>query len=332
MGRSAEETEAFYETLQQTIQRFRQQHFFNLGDFNAKIGHRRDGETFLGLYSRGYRNANGIHLRDFCADNDVFLSNTAFYKKRERNITTWQGIRGRDPVFNQIDNIILPLRFEPLLFNSQSWSGTLVDSVHRLMTTHLQLPNVYKILMHISGTQPSALKFDTALLRDPDILDLYQQTITKEIVASAPIDLLDWPSVLTRIKDIANTIIRTKVAIAQRPDHNEDIAELSREQKRLRILLTSSNDPVDLLLYRSRRRALLRTIRQKCKESGRLRITQHIKDLEKQKYTERLYQIVRRLMPRKRSTIYIRDQDERVIGNSRETAQVITDFSVSPVP
>ena len=120
MGRSAEETEAFYETLQQTIQRFRQQLFFILGDFNAKIGQRREGETFLGLYSRGYRNANGIRLRDFCADNDLYLSNTAFYKKRARNITTWQGIRGFDPVFNQIDYIILPLRFKPMLSSSQS--------------------------------------------------------------------------------------------------------------------------------------------------------------------------------------------------------------------
>nr|CCA27271.1 endonucleasereverse transcriptase putative [Albugo laibachii Nc14] len=326
MGRSAEETEAFYDTLQQTIQRFRQQLFFILGDFNAKIGQRREGETFLGLYSRGYRNANGIRLRDFCADNDLFLSNTAFYKKRARNITTWQGIRGRDPVLNQINYIILRLRFKPLLSISQSWSGTLVDSDHRLTTTHLQLPNVYEILMRISCTQPSALKYDTALLRDPNILDLYEQFITKIIVASALTDLLGWPSVLNRIKAIANTIIRPKLATAQGPDHNEGIAELSREQKRLRVLLTSSKDPVDLLLYRSRRQALLRTIRQKCKDAGRVRVTQHIMDLDKHKYTERMYQIVRRLMPRKWFTIYIRDQDGRVIGNSRETAQVITYF------
>ena len=81
MGRSAEETEAFYDTLQQTIQRFRQQLFFILGDFNAKIGQKREGATFLRLYSRRYKNSNGFSLRDFCADNDLFLSNTAFYKK-----------------------------------------------------------------------------------------------------------------------------------------------------------------------------------------------------------------------------------------------------------
>lgn len=186
MGRSAEESGAFYDTLQQTIQRFRHQLFFILGDFNAKIGQRCEGETLLGLYSRGYRNGNGIRLRDFCAENDLFLSKTALYKKRARNITTWQGISGRGPILNQIDYIILPLRFKLLLPNSQSWSGTLVDSDHRLITTHLQLPNVYKIHKNISRMQPSALTFDTALLRDLGILNLYQQSIAKVLVAPAP--------------------------------------------------------------------------------------------------------------------------------------------------
>ncbi|CCI10473.1 unnamed protein product [Albugo candida] len=116
MRRYAEEFDAFYDTLQQTTQRYRHQLFFILREFNAKIGQRCEGETFLGLYSRGYRNDNGIRFRDFCAENDFFLSNTAFYKKRARNITTWQGISGRGPIFNQIDYIILPLRFKAASF------------------------------------------------------------------------------------------------------------------------------------------------------------------------------------------------------------------------
>ena len=112
----------------------------------------------------------------------------------------------------------------------------------------------------------------------------------------------------------------------QRHGHNDQIAELFHAQKRLCLLLTSSNDPVHLLLSRSRRQVWLRTIRQKCKEAGRLRVIQHIMDLEMHKYTERMYQIVRRLTPPKQSTLFIRDPNGRFIGNSRETAQFITDF------
>ena len=111
MRRSAEDSEAFNETHQQPIQSFRHQLLFMLGDFNAKIGQEREGETFMGLYSRSYRNANGIRLRDFCADNDLFLSDKDFYKKRARNVKSWQGFRGRDQAFDQIDYSTLYSRY-----------------------------------------------------------------------------------------------------------------------------------------------------------------------------------------------------------------------------
>lgn len=47
MERSTEESNAFYDTLQQTGQRFHHQLFFILGDFNAKIEQRCEGDTFL---------------------------------------------------------------------------------------------------------------------------------------------------------------------------------------------------------------------------------------------------------------------------------------------
>nr|CCA17756.1 AlNc14C40G3401 [Albugo laibachii Nc14] len=115
--------------------------------------------------------------------------------------------------------------------------------------------------MSISRTQPTALAFNATLHRDPDILDLYQQAITNALVSPTPDVELDWPSILNRIKDIGNTIIRPTYPNAQRHDHNDEIAQLSHVQNCLRLLLTSSNDPVDLLLYRSRRQVFLRTIR-----------------------------------------------------------------------
>lgn len=85
--------------------------------------------------------------------------------------------------------------------------------------------------MNIFCTQLSALTFDTALLRDSDILDLYQRSITKALVASAPAYSFEWPSILNRIKVIANTIIRSRSDTTQRPHHNDEITELSCAQK-----------------------------------------------------------------------------------------------------
>lgn len=119
--------------------------------------------------------------------------------------------------------------------------------------------------MIISSTELSTFTFDTALLRDLDILCLCQQSITKAFIALAPAEKIDLSSVLNHIKIIANTIIRTKIPAAQSPERNDDIAELSHAQNRL----------VDVLLYRSRLQALLWTIRQTCKAFYRNHVAQH---------------------------------------------------------
>lgn len=62
-GRSTEESEACYDTLQQTIQRLPTSFLFISRDFNAKIGQRREGDAFLILCSQEYRNECGIRLR-----------------------------------------------------------------------------------------------------------------------------------------------------------------------------------------------------------------------------------------------------------------------------
>ena len=80
-----------------------------LGDFNAKIGQRRNNESFLGQWGRGRQNRNGYILASFCDANDFFITNTAF-RKRARNITTWK-LRLKDHcIFNQIDYIICSQR------------------------------------------------------------------------------------------------------------------------------------------------------------------------------------------------------------------------------
>ena len=75
-----------------------------LGDFNAKIGQRRNNESFLGQWGRGRRNRNGHILASFCDANDLVITNTAF-RKRARNITTWT-LRHKDHcIFNRLHHL-----------------------------------------------------------------------------------------------------------------------------------------------------------------------------------------------------------------------------------
>ncbi|RMX62413.1 hypothetical protein DD238_008359 [Peronospora effusa] len=109
-----------------------------LGDFNAKIGQRREHESFLGQWVRGRRNRNSHILASFCDANESFITNTAF-RKRARNITTWTLRLKNHCIFNQIDYIICSQRTKKLFCNAQSWGGILTPSDHKLVTLDFDL-------------------------------------------------------------------------------------------------------------------------------------------------------------------------------------------------
>ncbi|RQM12659.1 hypothetical protein DD237_007718 [Peronospora effusa] len=109
-----------------------------LGDFNAKIGHCREHESFLGQWGRGRRNRNGHTLASFCDTNDLFISNTAF-RKRARNTTTWTLRLKNHCIFDQIDYIICSQRTKKLCSNAQSWKGILTPSDYKLVTLDFDL-------------------------------------------------------------------------------------------------------------------------------------------------------------------------------------------------
>ncbi|ETL87849.1 hypothetical protein L917_13036, partial [Phytophthora nicotianae] len=104
---------------------------FTTSDFNAKLGNRVTGETFLGVHARGRRNRNGRALAAFWDAFQFFAANTAF-KKRARNKTTWTQRRKEHIVYNQIDYVLCPQNCRRFCQDAQSWGGTLTASDHKL--------------------------------------------------------------------------------------------------------------------------------------------------------------------------------------------------------
>ncbi|RLN98610.1 hypothetical protein BBJ28_00008321 [Nothophytophthora sp. Chile5] len=87
-GRPLTEVDTFYADLRAVMDQFsRRDITFITGDFNAKLGRRVQGETFLGRHARGARNRNGHALADFCDTYHLFATNTDF-QKRAKNKTT----------------------------------------------------------------------------------------------------------------------------------------------------------------------------------------------------------------------------------------------------
>ena len=107
---------------------------FIAGDFNAKIGKDKEGDTYIGRFSKGKRNSNGHTIIELREEKKLFVSNSAF-DHPSRHQTPWIGqIREKSlNFFNQIDYILCQKRNKHLLTNARSCAGTLFTSDHKLV-------------------------------------------------------------------------------------------------------------------------------------------------------------------------------------------------------
>ena len=100
---------------------------FLTGNWNAKVGKRSNSIPVTN--NNGDRNSNAQHLFDFCAINNLFISNTAFQFKAA-DIPTWKNKRvyPKDllttiTVYNQVHYIVCNEKIKHTLINARIFSG-----------------------------------------------------------------------------------------------------------------------------------------------------------------------------------------------------------------
>ncbi|KAL0832887.1 hypothetical protein ABMA28_001036 [Loxostege sticticalis] len=98
-----EEVEVMYEDISRAIHKSKT--YFNvvMGDFNAKLGKRGDGELKVGEFGYGQRNSRGQRLAEFLEKEDLFMMNSFFRKPPQRK-WTWMSPDGSTK--NEIDFIM----------------------------------------------------------------------------------------------------------------------------------------------------------------------------------------------------------------------------------
>ncbi|ETN14215.1 hypothetical protein PPTG_07853 [Phytophthora nicotianae INRA-310] len=157
---------------------------FITGDFNAKLGNRVTGETFLGVHARGRRNRNGHALAAFCDAFQFFAANTAF-KKRARNKTTWTQRRNEHIVYNHIDYVLCPQNCRRLCQDAQSWGGTLTASDHKLVTEDFFLRNPGRLRYRARPTRQGHLQLNrNQLIHDDDTRSAYSAALKRHLQAT----------------------------------------------------------------------------------------------------------------------------------------------------
>ena len=96
------EIEEFYQCLDRALTT-RSTYTVLMGDFNAKVGRKKDGERFVGKYGIGERNERGERLVAWAESMEMFIANT-WYKKKPKRRWTW--ISPNAEKKNEIDYIL----------------------------------------------------------------------------------------------------------------------------------------------------------------------------------------------------------------------------------
>ncbi|OWZ09125.1 RxLR effector protein [Phytophthora megakarya] len=269
-GYPIEAIDSFYAELNTALSKLpHRDTTFILGDFNAKIGQRRDNESFLGNWGRGRRNRNGHVLASFCDANDLFLTNTAF-RKRARNITTWTLRLKNHSIFNQIDYIICNQRTKRLCVNAQSWGGTLTPSDHKLVTLDFD----FRALQGLRRQQEQSRSNNSdthlathLLVRDDKYRSLYRQLLAKNL-ADLPQyrTTMDqrWGATLNTALEAAADSVGYMPLVNHTKVVDPELSRLSYEQRQLRQLIYNDHKK-DVTTLRSKRNKLLHRIQDRNK-------------------------------------------------------------------
>lgn len=135
-----DEIETFYGDLIKTISKCpNRELLYVIGDFNAKVGNTRDDDhwsTVTGGYGLGETNERGEMLLEFCAENNLVISNTCF-KHHPRRLYTWRSPDGRTK--NQIDYIIVKRRWKSAVKDVKTYPGMDCGSDHNALIAEVSL-------------------------------------------------------------------------------------------------------------------------------------------------------------------------------------------------
>ncbi|CAG4949690.1 unnamed protein product [Parnassius apollo] len=102
-----EEVKEMYEDISTAMHSSKIHYTVLMGDFNAKLGTRKNGELKVGKFGIGQRNLRGQQLADFMEKEGLFMMNS-FFQKRPQRKGTWSSPDGSTK--NEIDFIMTSRR------------------------------------------------------------------------------------------------------------------------------------------------------------------------------------------------------------------------------
>ncbi|XP_072051496.1 craniofacial development protein 2-like [Amphiura filiformis] len=134
-----EMVDEFYDLLQTTVNKTpKSDVLIIMGDLNAKVGTNwQQWENILGKHGYGEVNQRGEKLLNFCAVNDLCISNTIFKQKKDSRQWTWESPDQR--THNKIDYIMISNKWKNCVQNARSYPSADIGSDHQLVIANIRM-------------------------------------------------------------------------------------------------------------------------------------------------------------------------------------------------
>ena len=289
--------EEFYQTLQDRINSIpRKGKLILLGDFNAKVGE--DQEEVMievkGKYGLGKKNDRGQLLLQFCAINNLVITNTIFKHKANRCIT-WFSPDGVTK--NQIDYIITRQDWKSNVKNSRSYHSADIGSgsdKHSLVLAKFNLKMKRKIYM-----QKVPRRYDVAkLINDEQLAQTFKIKIGGAFEPLLLIEDLEIDELYRKFKQITNKATEEIVGFKRRHQIEglaTEIEEVCKDRRHARTEMINDQGNKE---KQERYKLLNKKVKSEIKKHKKEQLEKKIENLEedyKKNNTHNLFKMVREL-------------------------------------
>ncbi|XP_072048553.1 craniofacial development protein 2-like [Amphiura filiformis] len=230
-----EEMDEFYEDLQRTINEAPSQDMLIvMGDFNSKVG--KDWEPWngiLGKYGCGERNQRGEKLLNFCATNNLCISNTKFNQSKFSREWTWESPDGTTR--NKIDFILIQQKWNSSISNSRSYPSADIGSDHQMVLADL------KLKLKVKPKANRLPRYEVTKLKSEEIRESYEVTIGGRFkpllnIPDTDVGIEDlWSDIRNTINETSDKLLGKKKPQQQKPWISTEVLELSRQRSKVKL-------------------------------------------------------------------------------------------------
>lgn len=321
-----QEADDFYATLHQVVSSFSSNDLlFVMGDFNSKLGTKKEGESFMGAHGRGIRNNNGHILASVVESLELFACNTAF-QKSARHKTSWVGRRKEKHIYNQIDYIFCPQKFKAACSNAQSWGGTWTISDHKLVQATFDFSRLYGIIGDIRRRKKLRTeRFNVSLLQTTSKRLEYSKNVTRRLENCAIESIEEFNNIIKgAAKEVLGLEVRKKYQICQ----SEVVMNLSKRQRAIHLLLSDKNiSSSSAASLKKERNQVMHEIRKECHAAACRKVESLVEEIEAVKdQSTRMFKAVSICLKKPFEKIQVKDDDGNFLGEQQCGIQISSYF------